>query len=127
MKRVNVETSPRLPVFSHAVIAGDFIFVSGTLGMKPGARLELVEGGIKAETIAALRHMENILRGCGATLRDVVKINVFLADENTFADMNEAYASVIAEDPPARMTVSRTGLAFGAAIEIECIAYKPRN
>ena len=126
MKKVNVPDVPRLPFFSHAVVAGDFIFVSGTLGMKPG-KLELVEGGIGPETIQTLRNIEAILGACGAELRDLVKVSVFLADEKTFPDMNQAYVSIIGEeDPPARITVGRAGLAFGAALEIECVAYKPQ-
>ena len=124
--RVNVPNVPRLPFFSHAVLAGDLIFVSGTLGMKPGT-LELVEGGIANETVAALGHVKTILAACGATLKDLVKVTVYLADEATFQQMNEAYASVIGDDPPARITVGRAGLAFGAAIELDCTAYKPRK
>ena len=127
MKKVNVEGSPRLPLFTHAVMAGDFIFISGTLGMKPGT-FDLVAGGIGPETVQALRHVEGFLHACGATLRDLVKVNVFLADEKEFAAMNDAYVSVIGTaDPPARMTVGRVGLNFGAAIEIECTAYKPQK
>lgn len=127
LKRVNVEGIPRLPLFSHAVVAGDFIHVSGTLGLKPGT-FELVEGGIGPQTVQALRHMENILAAAGATLRDVVKVNVYLADAATFDEMNKAYASVLTGDQtPARMTIGGAGLNFGAAIEIECTAYKPRQ
>jgi reactive intermediate/imine deaminase len=125
LKRVNVENVARLKFFSHAVIAGDFIFVSGTLGMKAG-KLELVEGGIVPETRQTLRNIEAILSAAGARLSDIVKVTVYLADEATFPKMNEAYESIIGtEAPPARITVGKVGLAFGAALEIECIAYKP--
>jgi 2-iminobutanoate/2-iminopropanoate deaminase len=127
LQRVNVEGIPRLPLFSHAVVAGDFIFVSGTLGLKPGT-FELVEGGIGPQTVQALRSIENILAASGASLRDVVKINVYLADETTFGEMNKAYSSVLTgNETPARMTIGRAGLNFGAAIEIECTAYKRRK
>jgi reactive intermediate/imine deaminase len=124
LKRISVEGIPRLPLFNHAVVAGDFIHVSGTLGLKAGT-FELVEGGIGPETVQALRHMENILRAAGATLSDVVKVNVYLADAATFNDMNQAYASVFGDIAPARMTIGDAGLHFGAAIEIECTAYLP--
>ena len=127
LKRVIVDGIPRLPLFSHAVVAGDFIHVSGTLGLKPGT-FELVAGGIGPETVQALRHIENILAGAGATLRDLVKVNVYLADPGAFDAMNEAYASVLTgSETPARMTIGNAGLNFGAAIEIECTAYKPRQ
>lgn len=125
-KRINSAGLARLPAFCHAVVAGDFIFVSGTLGTKPGT-MELVEGGTGPETTQALRHIETILGDCGASLGDVVKANVFLADINTFAEMNQAYIAVMGADPPARITVGRTDLALGAAVEIDCIAYKPQT
>lgn len=127
-KKVNAEGLGRLPAFSHAVVAGDFIYISGTLGTKPGG-LELVEGGTRAETAQTLRNMETILKECGASLADLVKVNVFLSDMKTFPQMNEAYLEIVgaAGDPPARITVGRAELALGAAVEIDGIAYKPRT
>ena len=125
-RRVNVEGLARLPAFSHAVVAGDFIYVSGTLGVKPNS-MELVEGGTGSETTQTLHHIETILEACGASLNDVVKVSVFLADMDTFEDMNEAYLKVMGSDPPARITVGRADLALGAAVEIDCIAYKRRE
>ena len=122
-RRVNVEGPARLPAFSHAVVAGDFIYVSGTLGVKPNS-MELVEGGTGPETTQTLHHIEAILEGCGVSLNGVVKVSVFLADLSTFSDMNEAYLKVMSPDPPARTTVGRADLALGAAVEIDCIAYK---
>lgn len=124
-KHVYVEGMARLPAFCHAVVAGDFIYVSGTLASKPGA-LELIEGGTGPQTTQTLRNIETILQACGATLADVVKVNVFLADMSTFAEMNAAYVAVMGSDPPARITVGRAELALGAAVEIDCVAYKPR-
>jgi len=124
LERITVDGLARLPAFCHAVKAGDFIFVSGTLGTRPGT-MELVKGGTGAETEQTLRHMETILKACGATLRDLVKVNVFLADMETFSEMNSAYLSVMGDDPPARITVGRADLALGAAVEIDGVAYRP--
>ena len=121
-KKVNVPGLTRLPAFCHAVVAGDFIYVSGTLGTKPDS-MELVEGGTGAETTQTLRHIETILQACGASLTDLIKVNVFLADIQTFAAMNEAYIGVMGSDPPARITVGGGNLALGAAVEIDAVAY----
>lgn len=127
LQRVNVDNVARLKFFSHAVMAGDFIFVSGTLGMKAGV-LELVPGGIVPETVQTLENMRLILEACGANLQDLVKVTVYLADEKDFMAMNGAYESVVGvSDPPARITVGRAGLAFGAAVEIEGVAYRARS
>ena len=124
IKKVSVNGLGKLPAFCHAVMAGGFIYVSGTLGTKPGS-MELAAGGTGSQTIQALHNIERILAACGASLKDVVKVNVFLADMNTFAEMNEGYLQVIGAEPPARITVGRADLALGAAVEIDCVAYKP--
>ncbi len=60
------------------------------------------------------------IKACGASFDDVVKVNVFLADIQTFAEMNQAYIGVIGAAPPARITVGRAALVLGAAVEIDC-------
>ncbi len=66
-------------------------------------------------------------QACGAGLGDLVKVNVFLADMARFAEMNGAYLEVMGENPPARITVGRAGLALGGAVEIDGVAYRPRQ
>lgn len=124
MERVVVDGLARLPSFSHAVIAGDTIYVSGSLGTMPGTTT-LATGGTAPETTQALTNLEAILEECGATFRDVVKVDVYLSDMATYDEMNRAYLEVFAEFPPARITVGGVDLALGAAVEIDCIAHKP--
>lgn len=125
IERVVVPGLAKLPAFCHATIAGDFIYVAGTLGTLPDS-MELVAGGTGAQTEQTLRNIERILAACGATLADLVKVNVYLADMATFAEMNAAYLKVIGSDVPARITVGRAELALGAAVEIDAVAYRPR-
>ncbi len=124
--KVVVPGVARLPAFCHAVVAGDFIYVSGMLGAKAGS-MELIEGGVGPETRQTLRNIETILAACDASLDDLVKANVYLHDMADFAAMNDAWLDVIGSDPPARITVGRADLALGAAVEIDSIAYKPRD
>ncbi len=126
MRKVAVEGLAKLPAFCHAVVAGDFIYVAGTLGSKPDS-LELVEGGTGPQTTQTLRNIEKILSACGVTFKDVVKTNVFLTDMSTFAEMNQAYMEVMGSNPPARITVGCAELALGAAVEIDCVAYKSES
>jgi 2-iminobutanoate/2-iminopropanoate deaminase len=111
----------RLPQFSHATVAGELIFVSGTLGTL-GEAFDLAPGGTGPQTTQTLRNIETVLRAAGADLGDVVKVSVYLADMSTFQEMNEAYSKFFPEAPPARITVGGAVLALGAAVEIECIA-----
>jgi 2-iminobutanoate/2-iminopropanoate deaminase len=124
LHKINAAGVAGLPAFCSATIAGQQVLVSGTLGTVPD-RLELVEGGTGPQTLAALRNLELILRECGCGLADVAKVNVYLADMATFGEMNEAYVSVFGDEPPARITVGCNGLALGAAVELDCIAFQP--
>jgi len=126
VERVCVPGLARLPAFCHAVIAGDFVYVSGTLGTVDDS-LALAESGTGPETTQALRNIETILKQCNASLADLVKVNVFLADMGTAREMNDAYMQVIGPEPPARITVGRADLALGAAVEIDAVAYRPRG
>ncbi len=118
--RVNLEELGRLAAFSHASILGDVVFVSGTLGTAPGS-LEVVPGGVGAQTRQTLANIERILEEAGSSLAHVAKCNVYLADMTTFADMNVVYIEIFGDSPPARTTVNSPELALGAAVEIECI------
>ena len=122
-RRIILPDLARLPAFSHAVVAGDFVFVSGTLGTLANST-ELAPGGTGPETTQALRNIERILARCGASWGDVVKLSVFLRDMATAREMNAAYLEVIGRDGPARITVGRAELALEAAVEIDCIAYR---
>jgi 2-iminobutanoate/2-iminopropanoate deaminase len=111
----------RLPQFAHATVAGELIFVSGTLGTV-GEGFELAPGGTGPETTQTLRNIETILKAAGAELSDIVKVSVYVKDMSTFSDMNKAYGEFFGDEPPARITVGGADLALGAAVEIECIA-----
>jgi len=124
MRKINVAGVARLPAFCHATVVGEQVFVSGMLGAAPG-RMELVPGGIAAETTQALRNIETILAACGCGLADVARVNVYLTDMADFGAMNEAYLGVFGAEPPARITTGCTGLALGALVEMDCVAFRP--
>jgi len=121
-----VDGLARLPAFCHSVVAGDFIYVSGTLGTS-GSEAKLVEGGTKEETRQIMKNFEIILSASGASLADIVKVNAYIRDIQDFGLMNEAYMEAMGDDPPARITVGRAELALGAAVEMDCVAYKPKQ
>lgn len=121
MELINVTGLARLPAFSHAVVAGDTIYVSGSLGTLPDT-MDLVPGGTGPETTQTLANIRIILEAAGSSLEDVVKVNVYLSDMATYHEMNEAYLEIFGDAPPARITVGGVDLALGAALEIDCIA-----
>lgn len=110
--------------FSEAVRAGDFLFLSGQLGNVPG-KLELVPGGIGPETIQTLEHIQAILERHGSSLDAIVKCTVFLADIRDWSAFNVIYRDQFQRHLPARSALAANGLALGARVEVECIAYAP--
>jgi reactive intermediate/imine deaminase len=107
--------------FCSAVRVGETVYVSGNIG-NPAGELELVEGGVGAETRQALAHMETALEAAGSSKERVVKCLVFLVDIADFQAMNEAYSAFFGGHKPARSTVAVAGLVLGAKVEIECVA-----
>ena len=107
--------------FSPAVRVGNMLYLSGQLGIMPGAP-QLADTGIAGQTRQALENVKAVLVYSGSALERVVKCTVFLADMGDFAKMNEVYATYFSKDPPARSTVAASGLALGARVEIECVA-----
>ena len=125
---IQPEGVARLPVFSSAIRTGDLIFLSGALGALPGVTPpQLVEGGIEAETRQTMENIITVLDAAGATLADVVKCTIFLADIADYAAMNAVYLEYFPSDPPARSALAGSGLALGALVEIECIAAAPEG
>lgn len=102
-------------------LAGRWIISSGQVGLDPSTG-KLVEGGAPAETERALRNLEAILSAADASLGDVVKTTVYLADMAEFKAMNEVYARFFPDPKPARTTVAAGGLPLGARVEIEAWA-----
>jgi 2-iminobutanoate/2-iminopropanoate deaminase len=107
--------------YSAGVQAGSFLYTAGQLGLDP-ASMELVPGGVEAETRQALNNLQAILAAGGASLEQVVKTTVFLRDMNDFARMNAVYGAFFGQNPPARSTVEVARLPKDAAVEIEAIA-----
>ena len=110
--------------YSQAVRAGDLLFVSGQIPLDP-ATGQLVGGDIAAQTHRVLQSLDAIVRAAGATLDDVVKTTVYLADMNDFAAMNRVYATWFADPAPARAAVQVARLPKDAQVEIEAIVRLP--
>ena len=105
--------------YSPVVRAGDWLVISGQVGLHEGNLVEGVVGQTRQALANLLRHLE----AEGATLHNVVKTTVFVRHMSDFSAMNSAYADVFGDHRPARSTVAVAGLPLGALIEIEAWAY----
>jgi 2-iminobutanoate/2-iminopropanoate deaminase len=113
-------TPPARPPYSPIVRAGDWLIVSGQVGLDGDA---LVPGGVQAEFRQALVNMSNLLATEGASLRDVRKTTVFLRHMRDYQLMNEIYAEVFSEPYPARSAFAVSELPLVALVEIEAWAH----
>jgi 2-iminobutanoate/2-iminopropanoate deaminase len=116
--------APRGP-YSPAVRAGDFIFLAGQVPVDPVTD-KIAPGDIRHETRLVLSNVRRLLEGVGASLADVVKVGVYLADGAEFAQMNEVYAEFFGDSKPARTTIVCKFMA-DIRIEIDCIVYRPNQ
>jgi 2-iminobutanoate/2-iminopropanoate deaminase len=106
--------------YTPVVRAGDWLVVSGQIGLAEGA---LVAGGAAAQLTQAIANLAALLGGEGASLSRVIKTTVFLADIGDYAAMNEAYVAAFGDHRPARSAVAVAGLPLGADVEIEAWAW----
>ena len=113
---------PPTAAYSHAVRAGEYLFVTGQLGADPASNA-LVPGGTVAQTHQVMRNLQAVLAGAGTTLARAVMVRIYLTNFADYAAVNAAYASYFAPGKlPARTTVGVTALALGGAVEIDLIA-----
>lgn len=113
---------PPTAAYSHAVRAGEYLFVTGQLGADPATNA-LVPGGTVAQTHQVMRNLQAVLAGAGTTLARAVMVRIYLTDFADYAAVNAAYASYFTPGKlPARTTVGVTALALGGTVEIDLIA-----
>ena len=109
--------------FSHAVRAGDYLFITGQMPTLKHDNTQLVDGGIEAQTHQVMKNLVDVLNAAGSSLEKVIFARVYLINFGDFDKMNSVYASYFVQDKlPARTCIGVTGLAVGASVEIDFIA-----
>ena len=113
----------RVGPFSHAVKAGDFLFVTGQMPTLNDDPTQLVAGGIEAQTKQVMDNLCDVLVAAGSSLSKVIFARVYLVNFQDFDKMNAIYSSYFTtEKLPARTCIGVTGLAVGASVEIDLVA-----
>jgi 2-iminobutanoate/2-iminopropanoate deaminase len=121
-KVIHTDKAPKaIGPYSQAIKTDSMVYTAGQLGFEPST-MEIVKGGVEAETRQALTNLKNILEAAGSGLEHVVKTLVFLQDMADFPKMNAIYTEYFPENPPARSTVQVAALPKGALVEIEAVA-----
>lgn len=120
----HVVTGPLLPQrigpYSHAVVAGGFVFVSGQPGVDP-ATGEPAGDSFESQAQQAFRNLATVLEAAGSSPELVVNTTVLVTDVAFFAALNEKFAEFFPDSPPARMTM-QVPLPKGLKISIGCVA-----
>jgi len=120
---IRTERAPKaIGPYSQGIKAGGFLFISGQIPIDP-ATGEIVQGDTAAQADRVLHNIRNIIEDSGATLHDVVKTTIYLADMDDFAAVNEVYARYFDSEPPARATVQVSRLPKDVRVEIEAVAW----
>lgn len=107
--------------YAQAVVSDGWIYVSGQIPLDPQT-MEMVEGGITAQTHRVLQSLKAVLEEAGGGLDTVVKTTVFLSDMGNFAAMNAVYAEYFGDHRPARAAVQAAALPRNVDVEIEAVA-----
>lgn len=107
--------------YSQAIRSGDFVFVSGQIGLKPETG-ELVSAEFTEQVRRALDNLFAVLRAAECRPADVVSVDVFLKDMRQFSIFNEIYEEYFSPHKPARAVVEVSGLPRGSLVEIKCVA-----
>ncbi|KKY27514.1 putative endoribonuclease l-psp [Phaeomoniella chlamydospora] len=108
-------------IYSQAIVANGFVYCSGCVPMDP-VTMKLIDGDIQAHTHQCIKNLGAILEASGSSLDKVVEVNVFLADMDDFAKMNEIYCQYWGDVKPARTCVAVKTLPLNTDVEIKCVA-----
>jgi len=118
---INAPGAAAVAPYSHAVDAGELIFLSGQTPLD-SATGKLVSGTIAEQTLQCFRNLFSVLEAARLSADDVVNVQVYLTDMNDFAAMNEVYAKQFTKPYPARTTIGVASLPMGARVEIGLVA-----
>jgi len=124
MEFVKTDKAPKaVGPYSQAVVSGNFVFVSGQIPLDPETG-KMVDGDIEEKTRRVLKNVSAVLESVGLSLKNVVKVTVFVTDLSNFEKVNKVYSEFFGDHKPARSFVEVSALPKGAEIEIEVIAEK---
>lgn len=118
----------RIAPYSHSVLCGPFLFLTGQMPIDSISN-EWVRGDIRDQTLAVMANIKNVLAFSGFSIRDIVQCRAYLSHMNLYEEFNNVYESefiVAKANLPARTCVAICGLAGGADVEIDAIAWKPQ-
>jgi 2-iminobutanoate/2-iminopropanoate deaminase len=122
LKKVETSLAPApIGPYSQAICAGNLVWVSGCIALKPGADI-IDAGNIEEEAQLVMENLKSIVEASGSSMGKIIKTTIFLTDMAAFPAVNKIYGGFLQLPYPARETVQVTALPKGAQVEISCVA-----
>jgi 2-iminobutanoate/2-iminopropanoate deaminase len=126
LRKIATKEAPEaIGPYSQAIIANGLVYTSGQIALMPDGTMET--RGIEYQTKQVLKNLYYVLKEAGASLNDVIKTTIYLADMDDFSKVNEIYEHFFGNHKPARSTVAVKTLPKNALVEIECIAFADQH
>jgi reactive intermediate/imine deaminase len=118
---IKTDNAPQaIGTYSQAVKVDNTVYISGQIPLDP-ATMEIVEGGVDAQITRVFDNLKAVAQASGGSLKDVVKLNIFLTDLSCFPTVNEIMARYFDEPYPARAAVEVSALPKGVAVEMDAV------
>lgn len=123
-KAINAKDVSASGPYSHAVDAGDYVYLSGQTAMNAVNvdDMKNLDGDITTQTRQCFKHLHSVLSELKLSEQHIVKVNVYLTSMSHFAAMNAVYETKFEAPYPARTCIAVSELPLGAEVEIECVA-----
>ena len=106
--------------YSQGIKSGNLVFTSGQIPLNPASG-KLINNDFKSEITQVLINLNAVLNGGGSSLKNAIKLTVYLTDLSNFSQVNEVFKEYFPENPPARSAVQASALPMNARIEIEAV------
>ncbi|WP_019341202.1 RidA family protein [Stutzerimonas stutzeri] len=117
---INTENAPAaIGTYSQAIKAGSTVYMSGQIPLDPKT-MQLVEG-FEAQTVQVFENLKAVAEAAGGSLKDIVKLNIFLTDLGNFATVNEIMSRYFEQPYPARAAIGIASLPKGAQVEMDAV------
>ncbi len=122
LQDIKTPDAPVSPLYSQAIRANGFVFLSGQVAIDPASK-KMIEGGTAEQFQRIYDNIEAILKAASLTLQHIVRVEIYLKDIADYALVNKLYLERMTHHPkPARQALQVSHLPLDALIEISCIA-----
>ncbi|MBC8257267.1 MAG: reactive intermediate/imine deaminase [Candidatus Marinimicrobia bacterium] len=116
------EAPQAIGTYSQGIKSGNLVFTSGQIPLNSDTG-ELINSDFKSDVRQVLTNLDGVLNGGGSSLKQAIKLTVFLTDLSKFSQVNEVFMEFFPENPPARSAVQVSALPMNACIEIEAVGF----